>query len=126
MCDRCAHLAAENKELREALEGAVWLEDSLVRRIQGTIGGTRQQAELMAILYRAPPEVWVSSFDIDALLPGSAYRRQDPEFRSVSSIRAQVYAARRNLGPGVIESANKLGYRLSAKTRERIRGFANV
>lgn len=108
-----AALERENVVLRRALDGdgAVFLERSDVSRIQKSFDVTPRQAEMIAVLYRAPSDDWINTRVILDLI-------EHPT--SNSTMKTQAWHIRQRIGDGWIDSRAPFGYRLTQRCRERI------
>lgn len=129
-CTTCEDLRAQVRELEATLDRAIYVYKTDRGPIVSALGVSGQQADLVALLYRAGD--YIRTGEIEAALPrcdtygaGGQRAASDEEFRGSSFVGAVVAQSRRRLPPNFIESRQGLGYRLSDHARERVHQILN-
>ena len=118
MCEHCAELREQIRELERALEGAIWLVEPEVLKLRKAFRLTDQQARIVALVYKAGA---LSSTQIALGLPAYGGRVSDDYGTRSNTIRTQVRAVRKRVGSYCIgRSGNKIA--LTPEFRERVRG----
>jgi hypothetical protein len=126
-CSDCFIAAARIEELERALEGAVYVLDSEVAKVQSALPLSPQQAVVVMLLWRAG-NVFLSWAVLSDALPTPRERPQnknlrpriDIDFRSPGFGTSLIRQTRLKVGADFIETKVGTGYRLSGPARDVI------
>ena len=118
MCARCKELEATIERLEAELSDRRVNEEP--RILAKRLGLTPTQGHIVWALYRA--RVPLTSVEVDAECPLSAYaNRQDPEYRSLDSMRAIVWQLRRRRPDLLARNGPRRPYELSIEGRKMVK-----